>query len=182
MSQPSKNLPPKNAPLAPPTTPSFTVKESALIGRLGLSRDTLRELRAAHLREGLDWAQIGRRILLTEEAAFTIATAARLRPSDLPPAPPEGITDPRRLLTFPGCPDGLTCVLKAWRWWPQLNNRTIMEAYRRGTDPHDRRNIVRVRVQDSANFVPHMEIPARLLQSPDLYECTRPAPRSKGRW
>lgn len=41
---------------------------------------------------------------------------------------------------------------------------------------------VRVRVKDSANFVPAMTVRARFLQAPDLFELVGRCPRQKGRW
>jgi hypothetical protein len=174
-----KIFPPKNAASAPPLAAPFDIKETRLLGQLGLSRDALRALRVAHLTEGVHWRQVQRRIMLNAAGVALITEAARLSPAELPPLSPE---TPRLLLTFPGYPDGTTAIVKAWRGYPKLANRTILEAYLRGTDPSLRRNIVRVRVADSANFVQHMEVPVRLIHAPDLYECTRPAPRSRGRW
>lgn len=178
MTAPSKIFAPKNAPGAAPeqiTVPSFTVREHDLIARLGLSRNDLRSLRAKHLTEGVHWQHCGRQTMLTTEGVEKIAAAARLPIADAPQRPPH-------LLTFPGFEPPLVVTLKAWRFYPVLKRRTIMEAYLPHTDPKDRRNVVRVRVKNSANFVQHMELPARMIQSPDLYECTRPAPRSRGRW
>lgn len=174
MSAPAKNTAPKNAPAAPAqkdAAPSFTVKERWLVGRLGLSRDTLRDLRAKHLQEGTHWALQGNTVLLTEGAVEIIAGAAKIAAKDVRPL---------GLLTFPGW-DGVNVILKVWRTFPR--NPSIMECYYRDRDPRDRRNIVRVRVKDTSNFVQHMEVPARLIPGhSDFYECTRPAPRSRGRW
>ncbi len=178
MSDTRKNFAPKKAletPAQKTAAPSFTVKESRLIAAIGASRDTLRALRAQHLKQGVDWQQCGRSVMLTPEAVDKIAEAAKLQPAEVKDRP-------MLLLGFPGFTPPAVVTLKAWRFHPVLRNRHIVEAYFPHTDPKNRRNIVRVRVTDSANFVPHMELPARFIQAPDLYECTRPAPRAKGRW
>lgn len=184
MMAPTKNFAPKKA-AAPArasecanTAPAFIIKESRLLTVLGTSRDTLRELRVAHLTEGIDWQLSGRAVKLTEAAVQKIAAALKLVPAEAPSTP----QTPRYLLTLPGFTPPAIVILKAWRFAPQLKSTHIIEAYLRGTDPAERRNIVRVRVRNTANFVRHMELPCRLIQPPDLYECTRPAPRDRGRW
>ena len=59
--------------------------ESKVAGRLGLSRDTMRALRAGHLVYLADWETISGRICLTEDAVGKIAAVLRL-PPDLAPA------------------------------------------------------------------------------------------------
>jgi hypothetical protein len=72
-------------------------------------------------------------------------------------------------------------------WRANLPNRRIVEAYRQGMDPADRKNILRVKVRDATRFSKFdntglpMKIPAVHLQA-DLYEHVGPQPRRKGRY
>ncbi|HEY0548165.1 MAG TPA: hypothetical protein VGF13_01110 [Verrucomicrobiae bacterium] len=174
------------------TPPPFTHRESAVAGRLGLSRDAVRELRNRHLREGEHFAHQHRRIELSDEAVTILAQACRTDcppPGSAEPEPgvPRAVTEGPGLnkRTLIGWPDaageqGKEVKLKAWN--SPEGNQQILIAYLPGTDPRNRFNQVRVRVTSNRHFVKHMEVPARLISLPDLYECTRPAPRERGRW
>lgn len=163
--------------------PAFTRRESHVAGQCGISRDTIREMRGRLLTQGEHWENVRNRVMLSEEGVQLIAQALRLGTEIAPQRRDAArIEDASRLLGPPGDP-GLThqreVILKAWH---SPKNTMILEAYRRGTDPNIRANIVRVQVRSNVNFVKHMEVPARLVQEPDLYELTRPCPRDRGRW
>lgn len=202
MSELSKIFPPpqkfapleKNSAAEKSAAPAqrFHHRESAVACRLGLSRDAIRELRTRHLREGEHFAHQHRRIELSDEGVQILAQACR---TELPP--PDGAelapevqraatevpgANKRALIGWPGAGDIPKQEVKLKAWQSPPHNRHILIAYRPGTDPRNRFNHVRVRVTSNANFVQHQELPARLISPPDLYECTRPAPRERGRW
>jgi hypothetical protein len=187
MDDPAKNSAPlKSAPPAP-----FPHRETHVAGRFGVSRDIIRELREKHLKEGVHWTFVQRRVQLSDEGQSILAQALRLPTPPSDDAPPfaaaprqfqEGpALQKRALIGPPGNPGGSSAevTLKAWH---SPKNECILEAYLPGTDPRDRRNIVRVRVKTNVNFVRHMELPARLINPPDLYELARPCPRDRGSW
>lgn len=190
-----KFSPDKNAAPPPATPPLFAHRESHVAGRLGISRDVVRALRDKHLTQGVHWDYIAKKVQLTDEAVAILAQTHRISltsipPAETPAAPPlHTAAHPAGkkplLLGPPGDAAGLVAMkhsvtLKAWR--SPEGNTHILEAYLPGTNPMKRENIVRVRVKSNLNFVRHMELPARLVQVPDLYELTRPCPRDRGRW
>lgn len=187
-----KNGGQKNAPLET-APPAFTHREAHVAGAMGISRDTIRDLRKKHLREDTHWAMDRGKVMLCDEAVRLLHEALRLATQT--PAPAVNASQRRaqatalpasRLIGPEGNPGmllniqrGPEVILKAWH---ATRNTAILEAYHPGTDPSQRHNIVRVRVKSNENFVRHMELPARLVQPPDLYELTRPCPRDRGRW
>lgn len=187
MSPPEKNFAPEK--IAPPA-PRFHHRESHVAGRLGISRDYIRELRGKLLKEGEHWAHQHRRVELSDEAVQLLAQACNssLAPGDLAetPAPPRpfhaGPSSVKRLLIGPPGNPGLVQLEVKLKAWESPVNRAILLAYLPGTDPRNRQNHVRVRVQSNANFVKHMEFKARLLSPPDFYELIGPCPRDRGRW
>lgn len=78
-------------------------------------------------------------------------------------------------------------VVELHVWRADLPNTRIVEAFRPGSDPLVRANILRVRVKDARKFSrfdhtgKRMVIRATHLQA-DLYEVHGPAPRKKGRY
>lgn len=151
------------------------VPESHLPNTLGINRDELRELRRAHLIEGTDWFLDGKNITYRPSGLQKIREALKLPPEEKnAPAPseehPQPLPEPETLLV----------------WNPRLVNTRILLAYKPDTDPHDPKNLLRVRVRSSENFVRSvngkpMELKARHIQA-DLYELATPCPRWKGRW
>jgi hypothetical protein len=178
-----KNFPQK-------TPPVFDLWQAHLANNLNISEEELRRRRDKFLIEGEDFAKKGRRIL------YSISGQIKLRESLHIPLPAAQDTAsqpsstqkadavPRRVFALPDRynPFAAEVTLQVHRSAPHIKNVHIVEAHRPGVDPHDRRNIVRVRVASNENFIPGMELPARLVQLPDLYECTRRAPRQRGRW
>jgi hypothetical protein len=160
---------------------NFTHWESKVAGRLGLSRDTMRALRAEHLVYLADWETISGRICLTEDAVGKIAAVLRLPPVAALPTVSTSETEK----SAPSEATGTATRLLVWN--AKMKNRRILEAYAAGTNPALRQNILRVRVKNADNFLrvgydgKPMELPVVHVQA-DLYELVGPCPRKKGRW
>lgn len=182
--EPQKNLPEKSAA-------AFHVREGQLSQRLGINRDVLRYLRQQHLQEDVHFARIAKKIHYTTEGADIIRQRLDLSPDELQKliaaahekaAPPEEPLRQRRNADQSG-----TVTLKVWKSFsfPQpdgsLRYNGVIEAYLPNTDPEVPANRLRVTVRSGANYVRHMEIPARHIAG-DVYECTRPDPRWRGSW
>lgn len=148
----------------------FTVPHASLPRRLGISPALLVSLRTAHLEQGTDYDRVGRALFYTEEAVarlIQLVDASRTEP-------------PQTAVTLPPAPlEGTLVVHRAKK--EGVQNRYIIEAFPLGADPLDRSQLVRVRVSDNEHFVPGMELPARQVEG-DYWECTRKAPRTRGRW
>lgn len=167
----------------------FIHRESHVAGRLGISRDTIREMRNAHLVEDADWKSVRNIICLTDVAAGKIAAALSL------PAPATAVSPEKAAEMLVAEKDaatattgaGLVDLIEELCVWRLTKNPHIIEAFAPGTDPMHRQNILRVRVKNAANFCrvggdgKPMMLPARHVQV-DLYELVGPCPRRKGRW
>jgi hypothetical protein len=171
----------------------FPVFEANLPAMLGINRDGLRNLRTK-LTEGEDW------ILKKKRVRYSNAGVDRLRGLlNLPIPTPATATEaddvtadanvPVSKKTAPAAnaaqPDGNAEVVTL-HVWQTVKNPRILEAYLPGTDPKFRKNIVRVKVRDSKNFMRFvhekpMELKARHLNA-DLYELATPCPRYRGRF
>ena len=167
----------------------FPVFEATLPETLGVGRDELRELRR-RLTEGQDW------ILKKKRVRWSEAGVNRLRELlKLPASAPTGTGNstatslPVSEKTPPASnaaqPDASAAAVTLLVWQTVTNSR-ILEAYLPGTDPQQRKNIVRVRVRDNKNFLRFvhekpMELKARHLNA-DLYELATACPRWIGRW
>lgn len=169
----------------------FSILEIDLVRRSGLTRELVRSFRAAHLREGSDYARNGRWIAYTEAAATQLMALAGVMPEqvELPTAPALATQSARSMPKSLPLVPGSVVKLFAWRTAEHgIRNDRILEAYLPGSDPSDRANIVRVRVSSNRNFVRDMELWGRL-EHDDLYELWNPernqperAPRARGRW
>lgn len=146
--------------------------ESKLSFVLGPSRNELRRLRGIHLQEGTDWLVEKRRVMWTLTGVEKIRAVLTLPPEKTAPVPacavPTGLPEPVTLLVYNA----------------RLVNKKLILAYAPGTDPGVPKNILRVRVRSSENFMRFvhgkpMEIKARLVQA-DLYELAGQCPRRKG--
>ena len=147
--------------------------ETDLRERLGLSRDRLRELRAAMLTPGPDYRLEKNRVEISLEGMRKLTEALRL--------PGAVQTDG---LDAPAKKNPPTVTLCVWRIFPK--NRHIIEAYPKGTDPARRENIVNVQVRDSSRFTRFdnlgrpLEIQARH-EHHAFYSHAGAAPKRKGR-
>jgi hypothetical protein len=163
--------------------------ESIIAGRLGISRDTVREIRERCLTEGVDWMREKKRVLLTDSGVARVAEAVKNTAPDAgPPEPvPEASAEKNAASGESSAVDGaVSCVddvpaaaeknaavkrLKVHKL--VLNPRLILAT--------DGAAVVRVRVPDCRNFIKGMEFNARLIGG-DLYELVGRCPRFRGRW
>jgi len=150
----------------------FTILESVLVSRLGISREILREKRKLGT-EGEHWSWIGgNRVCWSAAGVVWLENALRGPRNDRGADPSPGsilasngqdahaareeqaIKDLRVLRTF-------------------MNPRLLLAT--------DGVAVFRVRVRNSRNFVPRMTIPCRRIQA-DLWELARACPRFRGKW
>jgi hypothetical protein len=166
------------------------IRESWLGRRLGLNRDEMRELRVNHLKEGEDYTLVKNRIHISPTGEKKLRDHLNLpvQTSGVAPQAPNAVkqTPPIELKnTAPGSDAERIETLLVWR--ANLPNRRIVEAYKPGTDPAERANILRVKVKDADRFSRFdntgqpMKILAVHLQV-DLYEHIGPQPKRKGRY
>ncbi len=90
----------------------------------------------------------------------------------MPPAP----TPPP--VKKPGPDPAEPTLLHAWAM--PVTNRTLLVAYKPGTDPTNLNNLVSVTVRSNHNFIPHMKVRAQLV-SGTIYNLVGPLPRWHGR-
>lgn len=171
------------------------VWESHLVNRLGINRDELRKLRAALLTEGTDWRTEKKRVEISKSGAEklvahlkTASAPQQSRPEEIAAAgtsgtPPEKNAPPAAVQE--AAPEIEKSVeILVHRTFPK--NKHIIEGYFKGTDPVDRKNIVRVKVKDATRFTRFdntgqpLALACRLIQA-DFYEFTGPLPKRKGR-
>jgi hypothetical protein len=146
--------------------------ESKLSFVLGPSRNELRRLRGIHLQEGVDWLVEKRRVMWTLTGVEKIRAVLTL--------PPEKTASVPACAVATALPAPVTLLVYNAR----LFNKKMILAYAPGTDPGEPKNILRVRVRSSENFMRFvhgkaMEIKARLI-SGDQYELVGNCPRRKG--
>lgn len=142
--------------------------ESRLTHVFGISRNDLRALRKKLLTPKEDWLHEKRAVVYTLAGVEKIR--AHLAIGDVKTAPEAASA----------LPEPVTLLV----WNPRLVNKKIVLAYAPGTDPHDAKNLLRVRVKTSENFVRFvngkpMPLKARHVQA-DLYELAGQCPRRKG--
>lgn len=142
--------------------------EARLTSVFGLSRNKLRALRVKILVEGVDWKFEHRAASYADSGIQKIAAHLSLGRVASAPAASSALPDPITLLV----------------WNPRLTNTRMILAYAPDTDPQESKNILRVRVRSSENFVRFvhgkpMAIKARHIQA-DLYELAGQCPRRKG--
>ena len=164
----------------------FTVLESDLIKKLGISRDLARQFRE-RLNQGEDYGRRGRYI------AYTVAAATRLSElagfSDKPD--PEPLVPPNNgkpMLALPLIA-GTVYMLRVWKAADHgVTNRGMVIAYLDGTDPENPINHMRVTVPNNVNFTRHMLLPARLEKGNHFVlwntqlDVPGRAPRRRGTW
>ena len=151
-----------------------SVWESHLPAVLGINRNELRYMRQNELEEGTHWVWEGKRIAYLPGGVEKIRALLKVDDEILTPA--------QIVAQFPPLPPPVTLLV----WNPRLVNKKLILAYAPDTDPHDSKNLLRVRVRSSENFLrmvhgKPMELKARHVQA-DLYELATPCPRWKGRW
>jgi len=106
--------------------------------------------------------------------AITAAgSALGLQKNAAPPAVPE---PPKK--SAPG-PDP-TPSEQLQVWTAPVKNRTLLIAYKPGTDPTNPNNLVSVRVRSNHNYVAHMRVRVRLVQG-TVYDLVGPLPRWRGK-
>lgn len=146
--------------------------ESKLSHVLGISRNELRRLRTVHLVEGEDWILEKRRVM------WTYAAVEKIRAHLTLPAVITAHVGPSAVA------QALPAPVTLFVYQPKLVNKKLILCYVPGSDPQDAKNVVRVRVQNSANFVRFvhgkpMAIQARHIQA-DYYELVGRCPRRRG--
>lgn len=163
------------------STPTHPIPEKIARLRLGLNKDDIRALRQQHLKEGEHWVLHSKRVYLSPAGVELLFAAAGQKnaaasPSSIP-AVPEALKD------LPAEEVKLRVVKN------NLANRYMVLACPADDDPDRPKQVVRVKVRNARsgpdmreNLIRRMEIPARLVARPDLYELARPMPRKKGQW
>lgn len=91
------------------------------------------------------------------------------RPKKNPPAEPE------KKSARPGA------EMQLLAWKAPTINRTLLVAYKPGTDPNDPTQLVTVRVRANWNFLPHMKLRVHHVEG-TIYDLVGPLPRWRGRW
>lgn len=66
-------------------------------------------------------------------------------------------------------------------WSVPTLNRTLIVAYKRGTDPTNPNNLRAVRVRANYNFIQHQKLRVRLVEG-TIYDLVGPLPRWRGRY
>jgi len=105
----------------------------------------------------------------------TVSTAAQLLPAKktaLNPAPAGAEKKPG---PDPAAPEQLLA------WAMPAVNRTLLVAYKPGTDPTNPTNLVSVRVRSNHNFLPHMKLRVQHVEG-TTYNLVGPLPRWRGRY
>lgn len=168
----------------------FTIAQPQLAAMLGISIEEARTRRQKFLAEGEDWIRDGNRVLISDaglkkiRASLTLPALAEAAKKTAAVEPHPEQKTPRRVILLPDSPPpppGPADVKELVVYRTVLNG-SILEAHRAGTDPADRRNIMRVRVRSSENFTRGMVLAVRLVQAPDFYEFTGRLPRWKGKY
>ena len=154
----------------------FDRVEAHVAGSLGICRDHIRHLRQTFLTEGVHWAYVKKRVMLSE-AALSILAQKKALPYPTTEfsekAQGEAVAAQRLLLPAP-----FKGTLVAWS---SPKNSRILLAYPPGTDPQNRLNLVRVRVRSNENFVRGMEFQAQHVNE-DLYDLVGSCPRWRGKF
>lgn len=173
---------------------AFPHLEETLPATLGISREALRELREKHLTDGTDWILKKKRVRLSDVGLAKLRQVLQLPSVPVPPSeveqknaaglPPEKTGGPGGNAPAGGDTPPLQPGVVVLHVWQTVRNGRILEAFKPGTDPAVRANILRVRVRDSKNFIRSvhgkpMELRVRHLQA-DLYELVGACPRRKG--
>lgn len=165
----------------------FTIAQPQLAAMLGISIEEARTRRQKFLTEGGDWIRDGNRVLISDaglkkiRASLTLPALAEAAKKTAAVEPQPEQKTPRRVILLPDSAPGAADVKELVVYRTVLNG-SILEAHRAGTDPADRRNIMRVRVRSSENFTRGMVLAVRLVQAPDFYEFTGRLPRWKGKY
>lgn len=167
------------------------VRETHLPIHLGVNRDDLRHLRKKLLAEGTDFRRFENRIELSLSGVEKLEAHLKLPPPAVEDVQPSGpaSTPPLPLAPKKSAPpaaqDDAMVVLLVWR--ANLPNRRIVEAYKKGANPAQRKNVLRVRVRDATRFSRFdntgqpMTMTCRHIQA-DLYEFVGPVPKHRGRY
>ena len=104
-------------------------------------------------------------------------TAANLLPQKkaAPSTPSSTPTPEKKPGPDPAAPEQLLA------WAMPAMNRTLLVAYKPGTDPTNPNNLVSVRVRSNHNFLPHMKLRVQHVDG-TVYNLVGPLPRWRGRW
>lgn len=158
------------------------IPEKLLQHRLGINKDEIRALRKAHLKEGDHWILHGKRIHLSAQGMELIVAAVEGEKNGASvPSANQQLHDALKSTTTE---ESHFRVVKN-----DIPNRYLIMACPADQDHFRPKNLVRVKIRNSTsgpdkrlNLIRGMEIPARLVQRPDLYELSRPMPRKRGKW
>lgn len=147
----------------------FTIAEADAAKSIGLSRETIRQLRETALVRGIDWAIDRGKVMLTQEGVDQIARHAKNAPAaaSLAPGPPQ-----------PPIEQPIEVELTVVR--ANLVNWHVLEA----VTADGARVTVRTTAQtprSASNFIPGMKIRAHRTES-EIYQQVGRAPRYRGRW
>lgn len=155
--------------------------ERNVAAEIGLTSETIRELRAKHLTKDEDWALERGLVRYTKKGREKILAAVLIPPADAPSAPPTA-ADEATVTPAPG-PGGAWTLLEDQRpWMPatveqRYHNKKVFVA-RLEVEPF---TIVTVRVRDSEKFTVGMRVPIRAIEG-NLYELASRLPRWSGKW
>lgn len=130
-------------------------------------------VRAARRALGAEIAHVKNRTVLAQDEADAVRGYVGCPPSEKAAQPGAQAWDQPSLVDDQPAAPGPGPVVELTVLRRVLNPRILLAT--------DGAGVLRVRVRDSANFMPGMRIPVRHIQG-DLYELARPCPRSRGRW
>lgn len=165
------------------------VKESHLVGGLGVSRNDLRRLRGEVLEEGLDWRHVkGRGVLVSPAGVERLRE--RLKAGDQGPGTDGGGGVPAAGVQFAGLigwprAGGAAMEVRCWvapgRFW---NAKLLPVVFR----PGDRRAVGIVRVKATDHFRPGMELVVSPVEGQRVWRFVsgprgeKRMPRWRGKW
>jgi len=147
----------------------FSIWESQLATRLGLSQRDVAGLRSQHLQEGIDFVKNGRRLLYCEAGVAKLARVLT-NGSHAEKSLPTGVLCAEQAVAEVLKPEKFRVRRKAM-------NTHVLECV------DSAGKIVVVRVRDSANFLPGMEVSAVPYGNlPNVFEFSGAYPRFRGKY
>jgi hypothetical protein len=181
-----------NLKTSPEAPAGFAYGENHVRAQLGLPKDEIRDLRHAHLTEGVDWVLKKKRIWLSPLAVEKLVAATGLGTKNpRPNAQNENADDAEALKSkSPPTESPKNPNLKANPAGPltlivvqQCKNRRMIQACAMEDNPIQPKAMVRVRVRSNENFRRHMVIPVTPVAGyDDMFDLARPCPKKPGKW
>jgi hypothetical protein len=152
--------------------PVFYIREASLVGKLNISRNDLLAIRTRLLQEGVHFAKIGRRVMLSEQGFGLVAKSLEMTAAEADKA--VGYPDQENQKKPAQSANG--CIT------PMLFKVTA----RKTANPHivlasNGEVIVRVRVKNKENFRPGMVVRCEHVHA-DLYNLVGNCPRFPGKY